>query len=86
MTALLLQNFLACQAVHGVMTSQLRTFRARSILLAFVVPKLILLFTKAVRSAHPYSVNFGVKLFFFTSEYRRRQIKIFFASEPDVVN
>ena len=40
-----------------LMTSQLCTFRARSILWRFVVPKLILLFTKAGRSAQPYSIS-----------------------------
>ena len=43
----------------GLMTSQLRRFRAWSFLLGFVVPKLILLFTTAGWSAQPYSINFG---------------------------
>ena len=43
----------------GLMTSQLQIFKARSVFGgAFVVPKLILLFTKAGRSAQPYSINF----------------------------
>ena len=41
------------------MTSQLRRFRARSILEGFVVTKLILLVTKAGWSALPYSINLG---------------------------
>ena len=44
------------------MTSRLRTFRARSILWAFVVPKCILLFTKEGRKAQPYSINFAQKI------------------------
>ena len=40
--------------------SQLHTFRARSILGAFVVPKLKLLFTRESWSAQPYSINFGM--------------------------
>ena len=42
----------------GLMTSRLRTFRARSILLVLVVPKLILLFTREGLSAQPFSINF----------------------------
>ena len=42
----------------GLMTSQLCRFRAMSILWAFVVTKLILLFTTVGWSAQPYSTNF----------------------------
>ena len=42
----------------GLIASQLCRFRARSILEGFVVPKLMLLFTKAGWSAQPYSTNF----------------------------
>ena len=41
----------------GLMTSQLCIFRARSILLAFVVPKLILIFATEGLNAQPYSIN-----------------------------
>ena len=44
----------------GLMTSQLRTFRSKSFLSAFAVPKLILLFTGDGWSAQPYSNNFGL--------------------------
>ena len=43
-----------------LMTSQVCIFRARSILWAFVVPKLISLFTTSGRSAQPYSANIAV--------------------------
>ena len=42
----------------GLMTSQLWSFSARLILFAHVIPKLILLFSKAGWSAKPYSINF----------------------------
>ena len=43
----------------GLMTSCLSILRARSILSAFVVPKLILLFTTKGKSAQPYFITFG---------------------------
>ena len=56
MTSQLRQNFHASQPV--LMTSQLRTFIARSDLLALVVPKLLLLFAREGLSAQPFSINF----------------------------
>ena len=44
------------------MTSQLQIFRARSILWAFVVPKLTYSFTTAGWSAQPYSINFELDI------------------------
>ena len=58
MTSQLCQNFQVRQVLHGSMTSHLWIFRARSILLGFVVPKLILLFTWQDWSAQQYSINF----------------------------
>ena len=57
-------NFRLVRQGMGPMTSPFHIFRARSILLAFVVHKLILLFTKAGWSAKPYSINFGQVLIF----------------------
>ena len=42
----------------GLMKSQLRTFWAKSIFWAFMVPKLIVLFTTAGWNALPYSTSF----------------------------
>ena len=42
-----------------LMTSQLGTFRTRSMLRGFVVPKLILFLPNAGWSAQPFSINFG---------------------------
>ena len=60
MTLQLYQNIMVVRKCMGLMTSQLCTFRARSMLWVFVVPKLILLFTKEGWSAQPYLINFLV--------------------------
>ena len=54
-------HFQASQAVHVVddIISWLHIFWPRNILWAFVVPKMILLYTAEVWSAQPYSSNFG---------------------------
>ena len=52
-----------------LMTSQLRTFRVRSMHWGFVVPNLILLFTTAGRSAQPYSINFELINFSFPFQF-----------------
>ena len=62
MTSPVRHNFRLVRQRMGLMTSQLRTFQPRSILWAFLVPKFILLYTKAGRSAHPYSINFAIWL------------------------
>ena len=59
MISKLRHNFLASHDCMRLMTSQVCIFRARSILWAFVVPKLIRLFTTG-RSAQPYSANNAV--------------------------
>ena len=48
----------------GLMTSWLRTFRVWSVLWAFVIPKLKLLFTREGWSAQPYSIIFVWTIFF----------------------
>ena len=50
MTSQLRQNLLASQGLHGA--------NEVTILLAFMVPKLLLLFTAAGWSVQPYSINF----------------------------
>ena len=52
MTPQLRHNFQASQAVHGADDIRATQFSDRSILLALVVPKLILLFTTGDWSAH----------------------------------
>ena len=52
MTPQLRHNFQASQAVHGADAITATHFSARSILLALVVPKLIILFTTEGCSAH----------------------------------
>ena len=51
-------QFSGYQAVHGADDVTALHFRARSILLGFVVPKLMLLFTTEGWSAQPYLINF----------------------------
>ena len=57
MTSQLRYNFQATQAVHGADDITTMRFRARSILLAFVVPKLILIFAAEGLLTQPYSIN-----------------------------
>ena len=58
MTLQLRQKFMASQAVMGLMKSHLQIFRARSIISAFVIPMLILLFREGW-SDQLYSFNLG---------------------------
>ena len=57
MTSQVRYNFLATLAVHWADDITTMRFRARSILSAFVVPKLILLFTTEGLNAQTYSIN-----------------------------